>query len=123
MSKCYIIYCYIDVFTKCKYISITVLDYNFEFQEYIWCSVALFKGEHFLICCIYRSPSSADTNDLKLCCMLKDVLHTNNSDTIVVGDFNFGCIKWETKSTIMRYVSADLFIVIIGNLFFGTTGK
>ena len=49
--------------------------------------------------------------------MLEDVLHTNYSDTIVVGDFNFGCIKWETKSTIMRSVSADLFLDTIGNLF------
>ena len=49
--------------------------------------------------------------------MLEDVLHTNYSDTILVGDFNFGCIKWETKSTIMRSVSADLFLDTIGNLF------
>ena len=49
--------------------------------------------------------------------MLEDVLHTNYSDTIVVGDFNFGCIKWETKSTIMRSVSADLFLDTIGKLF------
>ena len=31
--------------------------------------------------------------------------------------FNFGCINWETKSTIMRSVSADLFLDIICNLF------
>ena len=99
------------------HISITVLDYTYDFQEYIWCSVSLSKGEHFLLCCIYRSPSSADANDLKLCSMLEDVLHTNYSDTILVGDFNFGCIKWETKSTIMRSVSADLFLDTIGNLF------
>ena len=49
--------------------------------------------------------------------MLEDVLHTNYNDTIVVGDFNFGCIKWETKSTIMRSVSSDLFLETIGNLF------
>ena len=55
--------------------------------------------------------------------MLEDVLHTSYSDTIVVGDFNCGCIKWESKSTIMRYVSADLFLDTIGNLFFRTTSK
>ena len=66
------------------HISITVLDYTYDFQEYIWCSVSLSKGEHFLLCCIYRSPSSADANDLKLCSMLEYVLHTNYSDTILV---------------------------------------
>ena len=49
--------------------------------------------------------------------MLEDVLHTNYSDTLVVGDFNFGCIKWETKLTIMRSVPGDLFLDTIGNLF------
>ena len=49
--------------------------------------------------------------------MLEDVLYTNYSDTIVVGEFNFGCIKWETKSTIMISVLADLFLDTIGNLF------
>ena len=49
--------------------------------------------------------------------MLEAVLHTNYRDTIVIGDFNFGCIKWDTKSTTMRSVSADLFLDTIGNLF------
>ena len=114
----------ICIYSK-PHISITVLDYTYEFQEYIlWCSVSLSKGENFLLCCIYRSPSSADANNLKLCSMLEDVLHTNYSDSdSVVGYFNFGCINWETKSTIMRSVSADLFLDTSGNLFFRTTGK
>ena len=49
--------------------------------------------------------------------MLGNVLHTNYRDTIIIGDFNFGCIKWDTKSTTMRSVSADVFLDIIGNLF------
>ena len=55
----------------------TVLDYTYEFQESIWCLVSLSKGENFLLCCIYKSSSSADANDLHLCSMLEDVLHTN----------------------------------------------
>ena len=76
-----------------------------------------------MLCCIYRSPASADDNDLQLCSMLEDALHTNNTDTIIIGDFNFGCIKWDTKLTTMRSVSTDLFLDTIGNLFFRTTGK
>ena len=58
--------CGICIYAK-PHISITVLDYTYDFQEYIWCSVSLSKGEHFLLCCIYISPSCADANDLKLC--------------------------------------------------------
>ena len=76
----------------------------------MWCSASPSNGENFLLCCVYRSPSSADANDLQLCSMLEDVLHTNYRDTIVIGDFNFGCIKWDTKLTTMRSVSADLFL-------------
>ena len=106
----------ICIYSK-PHISVTVLDYTYAFQEYIWCSVSLSNGENFLLCCIYRSPSSTYANDLQLCSMLEDVLHTNYRDTIVIGDFNFGCIKWDTKSTTMRSVSADLFLDTIGNLF------
>ena len=79
----------ICIYSKSHIINITVL-----VSEYMWCSVSMYKGENVLLCCIYRSPSSADANDLKLCSMLEYVIHTNYSDPIVVGDFNFGCIKW-----------------------------
>ena len=75
--------CGICIYSKPP-ISITVLDYTYEFQEYICCSVSLSKDENLLLFCIYRSPSSADANDLNLCSMLEDVLHTNYSDTVVV---------------------------------------
>ena len=106
----------ICIYSK-PHISVTVLDYTYAFQEYIWCSVSPSNGENFLLCCIYRSPSSTDANDLQLYSMLEDVLHSNYRDTIVICDFNFGCIKWDTKSTTMRSVSADLFLDTIGNLF------
>ena len=69
------------------HISVTVLDYTYAFQEYIWCSISPSNGESILLCCVYRSPSSA--NDLQLCIMLEDVLHTNYRDIIAIGDFNF----------------------------------
>ena len=75
----------ICIYSK-PHISVTVLDYTYAFQEYIWCSVS---PSNFLLCCVYRSPSSADANDLHLCSMLEDVLHTNYRDIIVIGDFNF----------------------------------
>ena len=107
--------CGICIYWK-PHISVTVLNYTYAFQEYIWCSVSPYNGENFLLFCVYRSPSSADHNDLQLCSMLEDVLHTNYRDTIIIGDFNFGCIKWDTKSTTMRSVSADLAFDKIGKL-------
>ena len=53
--------------------------------------------------------------------MLQDVLHTNYSDTIVVGDFNFGFIKWETKSTIMGYVKSRVISFNTIGIFFRAT--
>ena len=83
----------ICIYSK-PHISVTVLDYTYMLQEYIWCSVSQSNGENCLLCCIYRSPSSADANDLQPCSMLEDILHTNYRDTIVIGDYNFGCSQW-----------------------------
>ena len=62
----------ICIYSK-PHISVTILDYTYAFQEYIWCSVSPSNGENFLLCCIYRSPSSTDANDLQLCSMLEDI--------------------------------------------------
>ena len=45
----------ICIYSK-PHIYVTVLDYTYAFQEYIWCSVSPSKGEKVALCCIYRSP-------------------------------------------------------------------
>ena len=105
----------ICIYSK-PHISITVCDFVSDFDEYIWCSITC-KNDSFLLGCIYRSPSSEVDNDIKLCSMIRKILDKNYKDTVIVGDFNFGCIDWNLRSTTSRSIAADLFLDTIGDLF------
>ena len=54
--------------------------------------------EDVVIHSVYRSPNSSRENDAKLCAYVKEMRGTN----ILVGDFNYPDINWETGTTAAR---------------------
>ena len=46
----------------------------------------------------YRSPNSALSNDLELVQHMTEITKLNNGDKLIVGDFNFPNINWDTWS-------------------------
>ena len=67
-----------------------------SFSEQIWLRVRLSGNDVLQLGCIYRSPSSEDANSQQLCALLKEVMDAQASHLLIVGDFNFGDIDWET---------------------------
>jgi hypothetical protein len=64
------------------------------FEEAIWCSMKLDKGDNLLFGCIYRSPSSTSENNNKLNTLLGEACSAGFSHTLIVGDFNYKEICW-----------------------------
>ena len=60
----------------------------------VWCELLNGK-EKTLVGVCYRSPGSSVEEDRVLFKMLGNV---KDSKALVVGDFNFGDINWETRS-------------------------
>ena len=65
------------------------------FQESVWITVTLDRSHKVLIGCVYRSPSSSDTNNRDLESMLRTVSEMRVQHLIVVGDFNYPGIDWQ----------------------------
>ena len=55
-------------------------------------------GEKFIVRCIYCSPNSTKEKNAKLCQLLKEVSDMQCSQIMIMGDFNFPNINWETIS-------------------------
>ena len=67
---------------------------NFDEEESVWCDVKLTENDRLLIGCIYRSPNSSISNDVKI---NKALIHANNicfSHVLIMGDFNHPSINW-----------------------------
>ena len=67
---------------------------NFDEEESVWCDVKLTENDRLLFGCIYRSPNSSISNDVKI---NKALIHANNigfSHVLIMGDFNHPSINW-----------------------------
>ena len=60
-----------------------------EFEELLWCNVAL-NHQRLLVGLCYRCPTSTTVNDDKLLYLMeKAVLQTKSDHVLIMGDFNF----------------------------------
>ena len=50
-----------------------------------------------LYACVYRSPNSAPANDVNLLCNINWAIE-NFTEIVIVGDFNYPCINWNSNS-------------------------
>ena len=70
-----------------------------EFSEYKLISIKIDKKTDFLVGAIYRSESGTKENNENLLNLLKEINNMKHSHKLVVGDFNYKDIDWETWST------------------------
>ena len=75
----------------------SLVDIPTTFKECMFVIVHGVDNENFLISNIYRSPSSQEENDEKLFKLIKFLNEKYKIPTVLVGDFNFRDIKWDTE--------------------------
>ena len=74
------------------------IEVNTIFQENIFVECKLEDGETLKIGLIYRSPSSTNENSSKLNSIISEMCKNKNDNIIIMGDFNYKDIDWETES-------------------------
>jgi hypothetical protein len=75
------------------------VEFSSKFQESVWISVKLVGGDELLVGCIYRSNSGTNENNECLLKLLNEVNDAKYSHVLIMGDFNFEKINWNTWST------------------------
>ena len=82
-----------------KSLPFQVHQFDVDFNEAQFCTLK-FKGKNtLLIGSFYRSPSSTTENNDNLNKLLDKINEKNFSHVLLLGDFNYPRINWETKST------------------------
>ena len=75
------------------------------FEESVWCKIELGQV-NLLIGTIYRSPNSDESNNNKLNLLLDEINRSNFKHVLIIGDFNYKDIDWETRTTKLGTESA-----------------
>ena len=83
------------------------VDLKTDFQESTWATIKLVEGDVLLVGCIYRSSSGSDINNDKLLEIITEASNFNYSHLLIMGDFNFEKINWDTWSTPSQEASID----------------
>ena len=65
----------------------------------VWCSVPLTRGDQLMVGLVYRSPSSNDSDNKMLFKTLSDVLKRRYSHLLLMGDYNYPTIGWDTMTS------------------------
>ena len=81
--------------------SIPAIEYKMEntHQESVWVEAKINKKDSLLIGCIYNSPSSDNKNHEDLRKLIMQASNQGFSHVLIMGDFNYRNINWETKNT------------------------
>ena len=69
---------------------------NDNFKESVWCEVRMNSKDKLLIGGIYKSPNCDAENHVKLNQLITQAIEMKYNSTVVIGDFNFREINWET---------------------------
>ena len=64
--------------------------------EFVFIKLEIEKGHYITLGNIYRSPNSTQTDDINLCKELERLVSDVKKDIIIVGDFNFPEIDWDS---------------------------
>jgi len=69
-----------------------------NFEESVFCEIALKGTDKLLVGCIYRSPNSTTENNIKLNESLPRIC-SRSTHLLIAGDFNFPEINWQEGTT------------------------
>ena len=90
-----------------------------DFKESVWCRIKLRNNDSLLIGCVYRSPSSVDTNSRELLNLFEIARDSRDSHKLIMGDFNLKEINWEDMSTSVGETHlANLFVECVRDSYF-----
>ena len=70
-----------------------------QYRDHVWCAVRLNNHDELLVGCIYRSPNSNSASNEHLNEILKESSMMNVSHVLLMGDFNYPQINWESWDT------------------------
>ena len=79
-----------------KYTSVNI---DIDFEEYLCIEIKLSGNDKLLFSSIYRSPSSTQLENQKLCELLRKICNMKYSHYITVGDYNLPKIDWRNCTT------------------------
>ena len=93
---------------------------DMDFKESIWCETRLSDEDNLMIGCVYRSPNSPDENNAHLWNLLNAACAKQNSHLLIMGDFNFPEIDWDswTSSAGISHASNKLLDCLQDNYLF-----
>ena len=90
-----------------------------EFKESVWCRIKLRNNDSLLVGCVYRSPNSTDQNSLEVINLFERAKDSRDTHKLVMGDFNFREINWETVTTSVGETHiASLFVESVRDSYF-----
>lgn len=72
---------------------------DYEFLESIWIDIEFDPCNRYLFGGIYRSPNSSGENTMRLLSLLDSLSKEKYTHKIILGDFNFPGINWESWTT------------------------
>ena len=67
-----------------------------KFKENLSIQIKLRGSDKLTICCCYRSPNSTRENNEALLYLFDNLDSAKQSHLLILGDFNYGGISWET---------------------------
>ena len=89
-------------------------------QESLWCELKC-SGNPLILGVIYRTPSSSQHNNQRICDLIKTAEdYTGNKQIVVCGDFNFGNIDWENNYVLpstTNFGEASMFLESVNDCF------
>jgi len=65
----------------------------------VWCSVPLINRDNLLVGVVYRSPNACITNNTLLNSMITEMVILKHSHVMIMGDFNYPDINWDTSTS------------------------
>ena len=72
---------------------------NTQFQEYVWTEIPLNSDDTMLVWVIYRNPGTSEANNEKFNQTITEAVGLNHSHFLLMGEFNYSNIKWDSEST------------------------
>ena len=82
-------------------ISCEEIKFQSTYSDQVWVKLSLLNNEKLLCGCVYRSPTT-DSNTTRasttqVCTVIKEAVGLGLSHLLIVGDFNYPRIDWETE--------------------------
>ena len=77
----------------------TAVSMRTPYEESVWVSIDMKGHDKLLVGCVYRSPSSTELNNARLCQLIQQSSDRGYSHITIEGDFNYPEIEWTTWMT------------------------